>query len=155
MYKKHVEIYSLIRTNIKINELGTRYLLSFATATTRQCNTALGTRTNLKNVWGSQCLNGVATTSIVITNNEINDHFDAWKLGHVVAAVLSSAQLCNKRPYPGRQRQPGSPPQSRPGSPSLSPAISWQLDLKSFRPDTKGDAPSLSMSCSINVYHSF
>ena len=41
-----------------------------------------------------RCLNGVATTSIEITNKAKINNFVAWKCGNIVAAMLSRAQLC-------------------------------------------------------------
>ena len=66
-------------------------LFTFATTTTRQRNSASGTREKLKNVkvsvskWSSHNEN---------SNNAITNNCEAWKHGHVVAALLLRAQLC-------------------------------------------------------------
>ena len=74
-------------------ELGTRQYFSFATTTTRQLNRASGIsqgQEKIRKKVRPQCLDGVATTSIV-----------KWQLqttlwhGPIVATELSRAQLCN------------------------------------------------------------
>ena len=67
-------------------ELGTRQCFSFATTTTQ------GQEKNSKNIKVS-CLDGVATTDILQQKCKIQQLYNAGKLGHVVAAAMSRAQL--------------------------------------------------------------
>ena len=72
-------------------ELGTRQFFSLLTTTTQQRNRASGPRKNYKNIkvsvrkWSSQN---------EFSKNAKSINFEAKKHGHVVATLLSRAQLC-------------------------------------------------------------